>query len=408
MSRSLVFAALLAGCSNAPAPPSTTATVIALGGEAPEGGVTVVSHDAAGSILDQQTADATGTATIGVTDGALITVVFPGQLVATATTLSVITTLAPAAGATITIHGPADPNVAVVAGALTVAPTSSIPAAAYAIELGCNAIATTTLPDTVTVIAPCEGSDTIVDALVLAYDSSTPQQVIGYVAGQADLSSGDAMLTPATWSTTGTEVPVTLTGVAPSLDWAQLVDGLAYAQGPLGATGMLYDGLAVDAAVVHATVGSVVTTLDIAGAPTAINFSTTDFPLPAITPSLALGDLPTLALTWTAPTFTAAASDVQLAWQGPMQNIVWDIVLPTDLTAIAFPQISTEAGSLFTAPSDASMLAANHTIVASTDVPDFGSLAAAGLYVESIFQSVIVPTPSSGEIFTTSAAGFAP
>ncbi len=408
MARSLALVALFAGCSNAPAPPTTTATVIAIGGEAPEGGVTVVSHDADGSILDQQTADATGTATIGVIDGSLITVVFPGQLVPETTTLSVITTLAPAAGATITIHGPADPNVAVVAGALTVAPMTSIPAAAYAIELGCNAIATTTMPDTVTVIAPCEGTDTIVDALVLAYDASTPQQVIGYVAGEADLSSGDGMLAPATWSTTGTEIPVTLTGVTPTLDWAQLVDGLPYGQGPLGVTGMLYDGLAVDAAVVHATVGNVVTTLDIAGAPTAINFSTTDFPLPAITPSLALGDLTTLALTWTAPTFAAAASDVQLAWQGPMQNIVWDIVLPTDITAVAFPQISTDAGSLFTAPSDPSMLTANQTIVSSTDVADYGSLASAGLYVESIFQSVIVPTPAAGEIFTTSAAGFAP
>ena len=186
--------------------------VIAESGDAPEPRASVVSHTADGTVIDRETPDATGVARVEIEPGALITVVFPS------TPQQIVTTLAPAAGAEIVVHGPAPVIPQTGVGALGIMPAMPLDAAGgFDIALGCVTIHVATLPTTVDVNGACLGSDLYLDVLIRGYDAN--QQLVGYAAGHVMIEGDVAEFDPPMWATTGTSVPIALTGVAPALAW---------------------------------------------------------------------------------------------------------------------------------------------------------------------------------------------
>lgn len=395
---------LVVACSGRGGGSGKTAAVFALAGGAPEPQATVVSHRADGTILDEQLADPTGRADVAVEAGARISVVFPAASTQ-ASSISIITTMAPAPGGSIDIYGPPDPSgPPTVIGTLTIAPQQPITADAYDVALGCIVLHLPSLSQVIDVASTCAGSDTNLDVLVTATSGGA---LAGYAAGRVSIADGGAVFQPAQWDPMPGSIPITLDGVAPALDWVLWSDGLPFAAQPLtGTTAPVWNGLVVDSATVHATIASgpssQVTTRELAGMPTAIAFAATDF-LPSIAQTLAQDPGTGLAVHWAAASPGADALDLRLSWTSGMQRVVWDSVLPPDATATALPALGGNL-SAPAAPPDALLRYLDGPAATS-----FSDVAAGGIHVEDPdHPSTIVTPPSSGDIRETDASGFAP
>lgn len=424
--RVVLVAALLAACGGSHHGPTQLVEVYAFTGDTqPAEGVTVIAHTAAGAPIDSTTADASGHAEMQSEDGALITVVFPAMPMTITPSLWLVTAPAPAAGGELDIHGPIDLDSTppTVAGPLDVAPKHQLQnAATFQIQLGCTITQVATLPTSVDVSSRCLGSDSNLDALVLGYDASSPPQVVGYTAARLDLSTGAATLAPDQWTTATGSVPITLDASitpTPLLDWVLWADGLPFGAQPISGTAPVWTGLAVDAATVHATLAtpstSRITTLEIAGAPTAVSFAASDF-LPPIDLTLALDTSSGDHFTWASATTGADAIDLHLEWdvglRGPVvppgsHHVVWDVVLPPDATDATLAQLGGDLGALV-GPPDATPDAILRYVTAPTPM-GFDALVGNGLYVEAqTGVSTIAPRPTSGELRETRATGYAP
>ncbi len=346
-----------------------TASVIALSGDAPEPAASVLSHRADGSIIDTVMPDPTGHAEVAIEPGALITVVFPSM------PPQIVTTLAPAGD--LTVHGPpADPSPSV-AGALGIMPVMALGAASYDVELGCLTVHEPQLPATIDVIGPCLGSDENLDILIHGRDGAGTE--VGYAAGRVALNGDVAEFDPPMWLTSGTPVPVTVEGVAATVTWALYADGLAFDRATITGGATLPTGLAVDAMTVAITADQRVTTESFTTAPTAIAVSAADL-LPPVTPMPARsGD----ALSWTAPSLSAAAVDVRITWS----EGVWDVVGPPDLASVVLPAITNT-------PALPSQIAVRY--LAATGVTDFSAITE--MFAEQTGDDDIVALPPDGRI----------
>src|SRR5574338_15568 len=115
--RAVAALVLLAGCTS-PGTGSRRVVVNAIAGDRDAAGVTVVSHAADGTVIDQVVADDSGRAPLVVDDDALVSVVFPTGT-EPSITFHVITTSAP--DTELTVYGPAGSSeTAPVVGMLTV------------------------------------------------------------------------------------------------------------------------------------------------------------------------------------------------------------------------------------------------------------------------------------------------
>ena len=387
-----------------------TITVHALAGAVGEPDAEVISHTATGQLIAEQLADPVGDATIETADGALISVIYPGDPSADTAQVEVVTTLAPAAGSDLTIYGPPDPDTSppIVIGSLEIQPMQSITADSYTVQLGCVTLTETTLVDPIDISGDCVNTDLDVDLLVQATSAGA---LAGYVAGRLPLGDGGLVFQPAAWSTTTGAVPITLDdGVAPALDWVLYSDGLPFAAQPIAGNGPIWTGLVVDAAEVHAAIanGSIVqrTTREIASAPTTLEFGAADF-LPPIAPSLALAsETPsTLALTWTAASPGGSAVDAHLTWMVGTTAVVWDAVLPPDSTSVVFPPADPTLAALVLPPA-----ATPTALLRYVDGPaasSFDDVLAAGIYADDASAPpTVVPKPTDGQIRESDAMGF--
>ncbi|HUJ62984.1 MAG TPA: hypothetical protein VLX92_30985 [Kofleriaceae bacterium] len=393
----------LAACRGAASGP--TIGVDAYFGYAPAGGVTVISQHPDGEVIDSESADAVGHASVVVTGDALISIVFADPTFGTA----VVTAQPPSDGSDLVVHGPVPFEPPTVAGALQIVPMAAIAADDFAIDLGCQAPHAQVLPAVVDVDGACLGSDANLDVLVRAFQAG---QLVGYAATRLDFSAGAAEFDIPSWSTDPPSVPITETGVTAAIDWTLTVDGLPFDAQPLGATGPLWTGLVVDGATVHAEIAAPPTAEDttrqIQGAPTAIAFTTDDF-LPTVAPSLVLDTTRGTALAWAAADAAADADaiDVQLGWTVGGNAVAWDAVLPPDAGAVALPDATGDLASAL-GPPDATP-AALLRYVDTSDYTGYDALLTGDLFVMGDQgTSTIAPVPRSGEIRTASVSGYAP
>jgi hypothetical protein len=403
--RKAVVVVAFAACARGPSGP--TQSVVAIAGDVePEAGATILSHRADGTILDDQVADATGTAAVQTEPGAYITAVFPALIAPLPTTLSLVTAPSPNDASDFVLHGPPHQLVPIVVAGLTVMGPPLPGALDYTVDLGCNTQTSTTLPAIVDVIAACEGTDTNLDILVRGYDGTGA--LLGYAASREPIGmdqSGNAIaeLDVDTWQTTGSDVAVTQTGVTADVALTLISDTLAF-DTPAIANGeaSVWNGLVVDSSIASATLDTQTATQYAPGTPSAIAFSTDDFMGAIAAPTLAL-DV-TLDVAWPAITVTGPdALDLHLSWTVDGQaitTIVWDAVLPPDTNEIAFPQLDPTTQMAIALPIDPSAIAGQLTALDSSDLTDFGDLQAAGIYA----NSTIVPTPTTGEIRASTAA----
>jgi hypothetical protein len=395
----------LGACTRGASGPTQGVTALA-GDVVAESGATVLSHRADGTILDDQVADATGHAAVQTEPGAYVTAVFPALIDPLPTNISLVTAPSPNDDADIVLHGPPHQLVPIVVAGLTVMGPPLPGAIDYTIDLGCNTQMSTTLPAIVDVIGPCEGTDTNLDILVRGYDGNGA--LLGYAAAREPIGmdqSGNsiAQLDVETWQTTGSDVPVTQTGVSADVALTLISDTLPFDTPAIGSAGALvWNGLVVDSSIASATMGDQVANQYAPGSPTAIAFSTSDFMGTIAAPTLSL-DV-TLDVAWPAITLTGPdALDLHLTWVVSGQTvttITWDAVVTPDTSAIAFPQLDPTTATVIALPVDPSAITGQLSALDSSDLTDFTDLQAAGIYA----NSTIVPTPTSGEIRASSAA----
>lgn len=415
----VVLGAGVAGCRSSERGGSRTVVVEAFAGEQPEPAVTVIGHAADGTIIDQTTADAVGVAEVGVDDGALVSVVFPGSLGTLTPVISVVTVPVPDDDTPLAVHGPGTGPAPLIVGVLEVDGPSLAGAKYFDIRIGCATVRVTSLPATFDVGACSMGSDTRVDVLVAGYhdvggDPPAPQ-LDGYAAARVEMVNGVATLAIDAWQTTGVEVPVTLDGVTPVAELDLLSDGLSFGSQPLTDHGTLYTGLVVDAARVTASLAGIgtarVTTREFAGAPSAIALSADDF-LPAIDVTASLTGT---TIAWE-PAGLGDAVNVHATWQlgggarapavptGP-HRVIWDAVLPPDAASVTLPAPGGDLAAAIT-PVTIEPVDIVVRFVDSSELDGFAALVAAGLHAEETTQvSTIAPRPADGELRTSHAIG---
>ena len=400
--RIAVVALLAAGCGNRSASGPTQGVTALAGPIAAEAGATVMSQRVDGTIIDAETADATGHAAVQVEPGAFVTVVFPALLDPLPTSIEMVTVPIAGDGSELVVHGPPHVLVPIVVAGLTVTGPPLAGAAQYTIDLGCNTQTSTTLPAVVDVIALCEGTDTNLDVLVRAFDAS--QTLLGYSAGRVPIGmdqAGNAIaeLDVASWQTTGATVPVTQTGTTASVALDLISDTLRFDTPAIADSALVWNGLVVDSSVVTATMADQVTTQYAPGTPTAIALGTSDF-LGTLAPGLN-GDRTTLAFNWASldesSVGSADAFDLNVSWTNTV-TVSWDAVLPIDATAIAFPQLDSTTQEAIPPPGTGPV-AVDFAAIDSSDLTDFDALEAAGIFA----NGAIVATPASGEIRTSHA-----
>jgi hypothetical protein len=364
--RAFVVVAIVAGagaCRRSPAGPTLDVAVFA--GDAPLAGATVVSYRSNGAEIDLQSTDPTGRVALAVAPDALIGIGFGSAGgVAQYATLPV-----PSGIAELDVHGPPAQGVSTIAGVVTVAPQQAIAADAYDVELGCAIRRVTALPATIEVPSPCQGSDTDLDVVVIAYASGA---IIGWAStavaqtGPLPFDAGDALFAPATWQPPPT--PTIANDAGATLAWAVTVDGLPYAAPP----GTDW-GLATDGAKLVATLGSGDTSQVTSFAQYEPDVVAADFLAP-IAPSLALDDRATLALHGGAcDPSTSAATNVRVTWNAGTA-VVWDVVMPPGPIAAAFPP------AFDAPPAGAQLVTIERCVIA--DLATFDALVAAGVYLD--------------------------
>ena len=322
---------LVAACTRGSTQGSRTVTVIALAGEREEAGALIVSHAADGHVIDQVSTDAVGNAEVGVDDGALISVMFTD-----ASRTSVLTTAA--IGDELIVHGPARERPPLVAGVLQVAGPAAPMATSYDVQLGCAAVARTTLPAIVDVAACSMGMDTQLDVLVRALDADT---LLGYSAGRIPMIDGVARLDIASWETALTPIEVTQDGVNAYVDLDELADGLPFRTPTTGAAGGAWTGLVAEQSRITATLDPInprrVTVREVGGVPTSIALAAGDF-LPELALSTTIVAVEPLTIAWDAGGFPADVVRVHARWE-PAGSTTrdWIAVLPPDATTVTVP-----------------------------------------------------------------------
>ncbi len=402
---------LLAGACRSDTGGSRFVTVTVLGGDQPEPGAGVISHTASGDLVDQTVADAVGRAAIGVDDDSLITVVLPGMISASTPVISLVTTTAPP-GDALSVIGPDRMGPpALIVGVLEL-DGPPLPAADYiAVDVGCATVNITKLPEIIDIGACSLGSDTAIDVLARGIDDPggdpPAPMTIAYAAGRATMRDGHAVLALPAWQTDGTPIPVTLDGVTPILSWTQSADGVPFAEEVLPASPFAYANLAIDQTRLDASIVGTgfarITSRYVAGVPDTIAFSGDDF-LPAFDLATEITSMSPLALRW-----DAAASDVDVvhlrAEWGALSaavvpgsaRILWDAVLPPEVTEVSLPALTGDLATTIGGTPDATNIVLRH--IDSSELSDFAAAQAAGIHAEDTAQaSTIVPRPASGQI----------
>ncbi len=180
-----------------------------------------------------------------------------------------------------------------------------------------------------------------------------------------------------------TSIPVIQNDVSAVITLDEIADGLVF---PAIDGTKVWTGLVSEQARVHAVVGSTTTTQFFAGLPVSITFTASDF--------LAAS---TTQLTRTRATFSWTAfgvgdlTSLHAAWSG----FTWDVVLPPDATAIAFPDLGTAL------PTDG--VATTLRAIDGPDTASFEEVQAAGIWIQGPTGATIVPPPTAGEVRETNA-----
>ena len=313
--------------------PSNTVTITAMAGVQPAGGATVVSHTIDGKKLDQTAADAVGVAQIGFEKGALVTVLFPGQISSLTPDIEVVT--APLTDG-MTIVGPSDAaGPATIVGGLQMKP-KNINADSFEVQLGCATFQLAQMPAVVDVGAHCMGSDQNLDVMITAMKAGAP---VGYAAGRVAMVDGMAEFDPPSWDTMYTALPVTIASPEITATWQLYADGLPFTT-PIGQlpAGLMVDRLEVDANIAMLRQ----TTRWYSTVPASITLDPTDF-LDMIPATLASG------YTWTAAGFGDAV-DLRASWDidtsgsanavpPGSHHIQWDAILTPDATTVGVPPV---------------------------------------------------------------------
>jgi len=425
---SALVIALAAGCGSRGAP-SSHVIVNAFGGDRAEPGALVIAHSPDGQLIDEAAADAVGRAEVGVDADSLVSVVFPGTITNITPVISVITTMPPADGSELSIHGPNHSSAPpLIVGVLTVDAPNLNTATYFDVRLGCTTVRVTKLPATVDVSGCNMGSDQNLDVLVRGYhdlggDPPAPQ-LDGYGAGRVPMVNGVASFTVPSWETGGTAVAVTLDGVTPYLDWVMHVDGLDFISEPVATQPHLYTGLVVDATSITATVpaenGARITTREVTGAPASLAFATADF-LPTLTSRPTIVSTSPATISWAATDIAADALNLHATWDvtaavspagrsesgqhsgdvvppGP-HRVVWDAVLPPSAAGVTLPVLGDDIGA---AIEPAQGIVAIDVLLRAIDgsaQEGFAGVLAAGIRAEETIQaSTIVPRPVDGEV----------
>src|SRR6185503_4443065 len=116
-----------------------------------EAGATVLSQRVDGTIIDDETADATGHAEVQIEPGAFVTAIFPALLDPLPTSISLVTVPITSDGSELVIHGPPHVLVPIVVAGLTVDGPALPGATQYTIDLGCTTQTAASLPAVVDV-----------------------------------------------------------------------------------------------------------------------------------------------------------------------------------------------------------------------------------------------------------------
>ena len=401
--RIAVLALLVAGCGNRTATGPAQGVTALAGAVAAEAGATVLSQRVDGTIIDDETADATGHAEVQIEPGAFVTAIFPALLDPLPTSISLVTVPITSDGSELVIHGPPHVLVPIVVAGLTVDGPALPGATQYTIDLGCTTQTAASLPAVVDVIAPCEGTDTNLDVLVRGFNAS--HNLLGYSAGRVPIGmdqSGNSIaeLDVASWQTTGAMVPVTQTGTTATVDLDLISDTLAFDTPAITDAASVWNGLVVDSYVVDAAMGGQITTQLMPGTPTAIALGTGDF-LGSLSPGLT-GDRTSLAFSWASLDESAVGSadafDLNVTWTN-VASFTWDAVLPPDATQIAFPQLDPTTQEVIMLPGASGAVNVDFSAIDTSELTGFDALEAAGIFA----NGRIVPTPTSGEIRTSHA-----
>ena len=209
--------------------------VLVLAGDQPEPGAGVISHTADGSLVDQTVADAVGRAAIGVDDDSLVTVVPAGRHHGIDARDLGRSPRSRRRASQLTMIGPDRTGPpALIVGVLELDGPNLAGATYFDVDVGCATVRLTKLPEFIDIGACSLGSDTSLDVLVRGYHDAggdPPAPVLdGYAAGRAVMSHDHAILDLPAWQTTGTAIPVTLTGVTPLLSWT-LSPTMPFAEG---------------------------------------------------------------------------------------------------------------------------------------------------------------------------------
>ena len=409
---------LLAACGSSSGPPEATrrSVVVAYAGAERESGATVVGHTRDGRIVEEVVADSMGRADVGLDDDGYLSVVFPGTLVANAPQLTVVTVVAPLEGE-IVVHGPPRNPAPTIVGALRLGGPSLNAADYFEVTLGCATTRVDSLPATIDIGSCNLGSDQRIDVLVrgnhdLGGDPPAPM-LDGYSAGRATMNNGAANLTLPAWRTTGTQVPITLDGVSPDLEWTFHVDGIDFLTEPLiGTAGQLYSNLNVDATTIQASLpvagGAILTTREIMGPPAEIALAAADF-LPALGTTIEQKNLSPFRLAWGAAATEADAINVHASWEldtaSRPRRVIWEAVLPTDVTDVTFPRFG---GDLAEKLSPVAVVPLDIVLrhLDSDGIEGYDALVAAGLHAEEKQQlNQIAARPTTGQIRTSYVTG---
>ena len=390
---------VLIGCQNGDDGPTTR--VLALAGELPaEAGAVVISHAADGTLIDQQVTDGSGHALLQTAPGALVTVIYRRDAI------QVVTSPALATGELV-IHGPVPAKAPIIAAALALT-APAIDADELSADLGCATVHIAQFPDTIDVAAACLGTDSKLDVLVRATVGIAPETLAGYYAARVPVVDGVGMLDIPTWESAPTVIPVTANDLGAVIELDEISDGFVHATPP-GTTQLnAWTGLVADASRVRAQVGfttaAQTTTAYIAGLPDSVAFPATAF-LPAATTRVALHDRAKLAFSWDALAIGDVV-DFHAIWMPGTQVILWDVVLPPDASAVAFPQLDPDLAAILAPPVGDVVLNTDLRAIDGPDTTDFASVQAAGLWVDQGASSTIVPPPETGLVSETNVGGF--
>ena len=376
----VLVALALPACSGSSGP-SNTVMVTAIAGPTPAAGATVVSHKIDGTKLDQTAADAVGVAQIGFESGALVSVLFPGQISSLTPDIEVVT--APLTDG-MTIIGPSDvAGPATIVGGLQMKP-KNINADSYEVQLGCATFQIAQMPAVVDVGARCMGSDVNLDVLITAMKAGAP---IGYAAGRVAMTDGMAEFDPPQWNTMYTALPVTISSPDITATWQLYVDGLPFTS----TLGQLPMGLMVDSVEVDANIAMLRTTTRwYSSVPASIALDPADF-LDMIPATLATG------YTWTAAG-VGDAVDLRASWDidtsgsanavpPGSHHIQWDAILPPDATTVGVPPVDL-------APAASAMYELRYVDGPGDGFPQ-----------TEIHADTIVPRVADGQIRVTEALG---